>query len=314
MPFGPYRGLALADLARLDPGHLLVLVREGIGDAELRAAAAQALARSTVETHRLPSAGRPAAPLLSLAPASWERGPGGGGGLRPDGTSTDKGRSGPRSLAPWLLGAGLGVALLRLGDGWRPVEAPSPAAEAPAATVASRADRDPSRVALSPAANLRPPEPVLATADSAVPAPLAASAAANPPPPGAYDPAAPCGRRAAGAVRASDAAAHLDRFAAVEFAVIGTKDTGKVTFLNSHEPYQGHFYVAIFPDLYGAFPAPPAGLLAGRCVVVQGRVEAFRGVPQIVLHDAADLRDLGAAGPEPGADTASGTPETNATP
>lgn len=321
MPFGPYRGLSLADLARLDPGHLLVLVREGIGDAELRAAAAQALARGTSDGQRLLTGGRPGMPPLPLAQPAWGRGPGGGGGLQLDGAGARPWMGGLRSLAPWLLGAGIGLALLRLGDGWPTVEAPSPVAEAPdsAASAASAASADPipTLVTVNQAAIILPTEPVVVTPDAAtaVLAPPALSAAtADPPTAGAYDPAAPCGRRATGAVAADRAGEHLDQFAAVEFAVTGTKDTGKVTFLNSHEPYQGHFYVAIFPDLYSAFPAPPASFLAGRCVVVQGRVEAFRGVPQIVLRDAADLRDLGAARPEPAAATTPRLPAATAAP
>lgn len=315
MPFGPYRGLSLANLARLDPGHLLILVREGIGDAELRAAAAQALARDASEGQRLLAGGHPSMPPFPLAQPSWGRRPGGGWTL--DSANARPWPGGLRSLAPWLLGAGLGLALLRLGDGWPTIEAPSPVAEAPATAAAALADPNPTLMTMNQAAVILPTEPMVATRDAAtaVLAPPALTAAtADPPTAGAYDPEAPCGRRAAGAVAATAAAEHLDQFAAVEFAVAGTKDTGKVTFLNSHDPYQGHFYVAIFPDLYGAFPAPPAGLLAGRCVVVQGRVEAFRGVPQIVLRDAADLRDLGAAGPEPDADTTPRLPEATAAP
>jgi micrococcal nuclease len=84
----------------------------------------------------------------------------------------------------------------------------------------------------------------------------------------------------------------LDTFQAVEFEVVQAKDTGRVTFLNSRIPYAGAFYVAIFPDDYGAFPEPPAVYLAGRCIVVQGTIETYRGAPQIVLRHPDDLRIL----------------------
>lgn len=320
LPFGPYAGLGLADVARLDPDHLLALVREGIGDAELRAAAAQALARR----------GAPGAGLTPIPDLSGARGP-----SDPRGSTVGR-------LAPWLLGAILGVAALRFGEGRSASEAPLPVADT-AATVEgydaapAGAGAAGSTVAAATVAGAAPPaatevlHPGGADAAGRLPAPTtppdpdpdaggdgASSAAvsgaaiadagatgAATAPPGSYAPDAPCGTRASGAVPAANASAHLDRFATVEFPVVGAKDTGKVTFLNSHTPYQGHFYVAIFPDLYGAFPQPPASLLPGRCVVVQGRVEAYRGVPQIVLRDAADLRDLGPAGPPP----AAGAPE-----
>jgi micrococcal nuclease len=65
-----------------------------------------------------------------------------------------------------------------------------------------------------------------------------------------------------------------------------------VTFLNSHDPYQGRFYVAVSPDDYGAFPEPPALYFPGKCVVVQGTVELYRGSPQIVLRSPDDMRVL----------------------
>ncbi len=320
MPFGSYAGLALADVAHLDPGHLLALVREGIGPVELRAAAAQALARSPLQPDAAPFGGLLTGRPLPLAPSHWGRIPEGGGGSREDRAPAHPWVRGLRRIAPWLLGAGLGVAALGVADDRMATVPPFPAARAPAnaaATVAAPTGTAEDR-AVSAAAGPSPiatallaTVPTAAAPLSAAPTTAALTTAAPPadadakatvsaaPSAGDDDPMAPCGSRAAGAIAAADAAAHLDQFSAIEFAVVGAKDTGKVTFLNSHEPYQGHFYVAIFPDLYGAFPPAPASVLTGRCVVIQGRVESFRGVPQIVLHDAADLRDLGPAGPAP---------------
>lgn len=113
----------------------------------------------------------------------------------------------------------------------------------------------------------------------------------------AVDPSQPCGARVAGAIPAEAAADHLDTFQAVEFEVVRAKDTGKVTFLNSRDPYQGHFYAAVFPTDYADFPAPPATYLAGKCIVVQGRIERYRGAPQIVVRGAEDVRVVGGRRP-----------------
>lgn len=102
-----------------------------------------------------------------------------------------------------------------------------------------------------------------------------------------------CGARAEGAVEAQEAETLVGKTAAVEFRVARTFDSGKVTFLNSQDPYEGHFYVAIFPDDYGAFPAPPAEYFDGKCVVVQGRVELYRGTPQMVLKVTDDILVMG---------------------
>jgi hypothetical protein len=101
-----------------------------------------------------------------------------------------------------------------------------------------------------------------------------------------------CVARAAGAISAEQAAALVDTFQAVAFQVTGTKDTGRVTFLNSHNPYQGHFYVAVFPTLYDQFPAPPVQYFRGKCVAVQGQIELYRGTPQLVVRTADDIRVL----------------------
>jgi hypothetical protein len=106
---------------------------------------------------------------------------------------------------------------------------------------------------------------------------------------------APCGERSAGAVPAARATEHVGEFQAVEFEVVRAKDTGRVTFLNSHEPYQGHFYVVVFPGDYGRFPRPPATLFEGQCILVQGTVELYRGAPQVVLRGPEDVRVVGDA-------------------
>ncbi len=113
---------------------------------------------------------------------------------------------------------------------------------------------------------------------------------------GAVDPTQPCGARVAGAIPAELAGDHLDTYQAVEFEVVRAKDTGKVTFLNSHEPFQSHFYAAVFPTDYADFPAPPAEHFAGKCIVVQGRIELYRGAPQIVVRGAEDVRVVAGAG------------------
>lgn len=64
---------------------------------------------------------------------------------------------------------------------------------------------------------------------------------------------------------------------------------------NSHDPYQGHCYVAIFPDDYASFPEPPALFFRGACIVIRGTIERYRGTAQIVLRDPDDVRIV----PEP---------------
>ncbi len=110
---------------------------------------------------------------------------------------------------------------------------------------------------------------------------------------GELDLHAACGQRVAGTVTAGEAARAVGQVVAAEFRVVRTKDTGKVTFLNSAEAYEGHFYVAVFPDDYPDFPAPPAEYFDGACVVVQGRVKMYKGSPEVVLKSADDIVRVG---------------------
>jgi hypothetical protein len=270
MGLGPYTGLQLDEVAVMDPAYLLALIREAVGPAELRAAAARELALrgALFPEETRPLRGPARSPVLAF------------------------GRT--YNLAPWILGALAGLLLLGLGRGWGGItrgsgndraNSGSLSALVPAAGV----DLPSLARAVEPSSGARPAGSFSASskdADSQATEPASDDAAG-------FDPSAPCGARVEGAVPAEAAADFLDTFQAVEMPVVGTKDTGKVTFLNSHDPYQGHFYVAIFPGDYALYPEHPARYFKGRCILVQGSIEAYRGTPQIVLRDPADVRVVG---------------------
>lgn len=96
----------------------------------------------------------------------------------------------------------------------------------------------------------------------------------------------------AGAIGPEETAAAVGQTATVVFQVVDTHNSGQAVFLNSHEPYQGHFYVVIFPERWSDFPEPPETYLLGRCIAITGRVQLYRGTPQIVLRDIAQLQVL----------------------
>jgi len=281
LPFGPYAGQDLASVAVIDPDYLLGLVREGVGPPTLRAEAARALAARG----RLASRGAVGGADEQTQGAEPSRASAAGAG-----SPSGRPPAWALALAIGLLGV---VAVLLWSreaalDAGEPGQRRVPVAEAREAggvgapQARSTADRGRSRG-------------VSGTASAAVSAGTTANPTAMPPP----GTPLPCGARVPGAIPASAAGDFVDTYQAVEFEVVKTKDTGKVTFLNSHEPYQGHFYVAIFPTDYALYPEPPALYFRGKCIVVQGTIELYRGVPQMVLRGPDDVRVVDAAVPLP---------------
>ena len=249
LPFGPYRGRGVDEVAVMDPGYLIEILGEAVGPAELRAEAARALA----------SRGRLSRDLEGVASHSlprrrscfW-RGPVSG--------------SRPAVLVGAILGLALLIGLTALPDRIQLADSPGPQGAKERLNITSL------------------------PSTAAVTGGDVGGSAGQAEPPQSIDASAPCGARVPGAIPAASAADFLDTFQAVEFEVLRSKDTGRVTFLNSHDPYEGHFYVAIFPDDYPHFPSPPAQHFRGRCVVVQGSIESYRGTAQIVLRDPEDIR------------------------
>nr|WP_290668414.1 thermonuclease family protein [Ardenticatena sp.] len=118
-------------------------------------------------------------------------------------------------------------------------------------------------------------------------APAATPAPATPTSTGACDPSL-----VPGAIGPEEAYDVVDQTATIVFRVVSTYNSGKAVFLNSHDPYQGYFYVVIFPDRWQDFPEPPETYLLDRCIAIQGRVQLYKGTPQIVLRDTIQLAIL----------------------
>ncbi len=329
LPLGPYAGLTVEQVAVIDPDYLLDLVREEVGSATLRAAAARALAcRGRLVRRAEAVAGGERGRPGRAAPAVPDEG-GWQGWSSPD---LRPARATPRPAMSGQPGGGWRAARLWLGRWWGALVAVGLIAllgtgiagslrargsAGPALGLVGRSEdiSTPDSWMVRPDPTRRPmtgrersvPEPGLGFA--ALPAQQAAAegmatpaltgtvaserlAAEDGSAAQAARPSTRCGQRSAGAITAAAAQSYVDTFQAVEFEVVRTKDTGRVTYLNSHDPYQGHFYVAVFPGDYEKFHLPPAVLFRGKCIVVQGVIEMYRGTPQIVLHSPEDVRIL----------------------
>lgn len=58
--------------------------------------------------------------------------------------------------------------------------------------------------------------------------------------------------------------------------------------------------VSLVIGLLGNFPPAPETYYAGKTVRVAGTLQSFRGVPEIVLHDAGDIQIVGSNAPQAG--------------
>jgi len=102
------------------------------------------------------------------------------------------------------------------------------------------------------------------------------------------------GSRGGKRLRAVDAAQHVGEEAVVCGAVAGAKYAGKTrgqpTFLDFDKPYPGEaFRVVIWSSDRERFKEPPERTYAAKSVCVSGRIQLYRGVPEIVVHDPAQL-------------------------
>lgn len=87
----------------------------------------------------------------------------------------------------------------------------------------------------------------------------------------------------------TEAGQYVDHVVGVEGRVVLTKDTGKVTFLNFARDWRGRFRGVIFASTYLEYPDLPARWLQGRRVRLLGRVQRYRGAPEIVVDSPAQI-------------------------
>jgi len=102
-------------------------------------------------------------------------------------------------------------------------------------------------------------------------------------------------------IAAADAGQHPNQQATVCGLVAGAKyadrSRGKPTFLDFEKPHPAEvFKVVIWGSDRSKFKTPPEAMYEQKRVCVTGRIQLFRGAPEIVVRDPAQLTlDEGAA-------------------
>jgi DNA/RNA endonuclease YhcR with UshA esterase domain len=98
-----------------------------------------------------------------------------------------------------------------------------------------------------------------------------------------------------GAIRAENANSAIGQQAVIEGTIVSTSyassSNGSPTFLDFHDPYQGHFIVVIWGDHRSNFSGSPEDAYKGKHVCVHGLVQAYAGSSEIMI-DSSDQIDI----------------------
>jgi hypothetical protein len=86
-----------------------------------------------------------------------------------------------------------------------------------------------------------------------------------------------------------DAGDHIGEYTCIEGTVVRTYNSGKAVFLNFHDPYQGYFSIVIWPEDWGKFSPPPEIKYRGKQVRVTGKIELYKGSPEIVVRNPEQI-------------------------
>ena len=115
------------------------------------------------------------------------------------------------------------------------------------------------------------------------------------------------------------AAEHLGQECVVTGKIVGTRNIGKMCFLNFHADFKNHFTVVVRQESFDKFPKPPETLYADQFVKVTGKIIDYQGKPEIVVTAPEQIRIVQEADLAPGAPpktptTGPSKPATPATP
>jgi len=116
---------------------------------------------------------------------------------------------------------------------------------------------------------------------------------------GTGEPPAEAAGECAGAISWRDAGAHAGEQATVKGPVAGTHyaadSNGQPTFLNVGLDYPdpGRFTVLIWGNDRGRFPKPPENTYAGKTICAAGRIQEYRGVPEMEVSSPAQIAVVG---------------------
>ena len=91
-------------------------------------------------------------------------------------------------------------------------------------------------------------------------------------------------------IRWDEAQNYYGQTVTVEGKIVATYNSGKACFLNFHPDYKKHFTAVIFKSAFSRFPSSPENYYYGKEVQVTGKIKKYRGKPEIILNDPAQIK------------------------
>jgi DNA/RNA endonuclease YhcR with UshA esterase domain len=92
-----------------------------------------------------------------------------------------------------------------------------------------------------------------------------------------------------------DASAHIGQHAVISGKVVATHNSGRAVFLNFSSDYQHTFTGVVFPEDWGKFAEPPEHMYHGKQVRITGTIVEYRGAPEIIIREPAQVEIVAAA-------------------
>ncbi len=86
-----------------------------------------------------------------------------------------------------------------------------------------------------------------------------------------------------------DAADFIGEKITVEGTIARTHNSGNAVFLNFSDGSEDGFTAVIFSDDWPKFPSPPENLFAGKLVRIEGVIEEYQGIPEIIINNPAQI-------------------------
>jgi len=90
-----------------------------------------------------------------------------------------------------------------------------------------------------------------------------------------------------------EAEEHYGEICKVKGTVAATHNSGEACFLNFHPDWKKYFTAVIFESSFDKFPSNPESYYEDKQVRVTGRIQKYKGKPEIILKSPDQIEIIG---------------------